>query len=281
MNENGEYHVDTNEVLKELQNEGFSLEGTDAPSQEEPKQETAEEPTIPDSPEANEGETIVEPKVIDRKPKEPTLVPAWKAKITQEKLQRENAALQEQIKALQARPAEVTQTGIDNIRALAEEAGVELNDQQEKFFRRITDAIASKVAPKETLQTLQALQQAHEINYLESQFNDEFTRNVLPLVKEKYGEVSDKQLADLRTKLHDTAFTETYAKVPLHEIYAIKERTLALQTNKEPIHTPKSGKTRGTDIDFSQMDESTFSSLSDEQVEAFIASKGGGNWSRR
>lgn len=279
MSENNtEYHVDHNDVLAELQAEGFSMEGStpEVPSQKEPTHETVEEPT--QTPEAPE----IPAEVIDRKPKEPTLVPAWKAKIAQEKLEKENEELRRQIETLQKSPTQAneqaTQASIDNIRDLAEQAGLVLDDSQEMFFKQIAAAIAEKAAPKEMIQTLQAYQQQQHINYLESQFDQEFSKEVLPTIKAQYGDIPEQEMATIRTKLHDLAFTEQYSKVPLAKIFKAEVDDIGIRPSKQTVHTPKSGKTRGTEIDFSQMDESSFSQMSDEQIDAYIAAHGSNPW---
>lgn len=276
MSENNtEYHVDHNDVLAELQAEGFTMDGKEpeVPSQQEPTQETVEEPK--ETPEAPE----IPAEVIDRKPKEPTLVPAWKAKIAQEKLEKEIEDLRRQIETIHKPASEqTTQASIDNIRQLAEQAGVELDDRQEVFFKQIANAIAEKAAPKDMMQTLQAYQQQQHINYLESQFDQEFAKEVLPRLQAQYGDIPEQELATLRTKLHDLAFTEQYAKVPLAKIFKAEADEIGIRPAKPSVHAPKSGKTRGTDINFSQMDESSFGQLSDEQIDAYISAHGSNPW---
>lgn len=276
---NEEYHVDTNEVLKELQAEGFDVAGKEpeVPSQQEPKQETAEEPK--QEPEVKEDDN----RVIDRQPKEPTLVPAWKVKIAQEKLQKENEELKAKILNFQKTPTKenerATRETVANIRELASEAGLELDERQEMFFERIAETIASRAKPADdVLKTLEALQQQHQVNALEAEFDAEFSKELLPKIKEQYGDMPERELTTLRSKLHELAFSEQYAKVPLTKIFRAEADDLGIQPAKQSMRAPKSGKTRGTDIDFSQMDEASFSQMSDEQIDAYVASHGGNPW---
>ena len=207
---NTEYHVNTDEILKELQNEGHEIAGKEpeVPSQEEPTPEKVEEPT-----EEPEAEAPVEEQVVDSKPKEPTLIPAWKAKITQDKLEKENERLRVEIEAFRRNPTpetrQATQASMDNIRALAEKAGLEVDERQEEFFRNLAESITSNAVPKDMLQNLQALQQQREVDYLETQFDQEFSKDVAPLIKEQYEDMWEGVLASLREKQHDLAFTDT------------------------------------------------------------------------
>jgi len=271
-----EYHVDANEVLAELQAEGHEIEGKVPSQPEEPKQEPTEEPAQEPTQEPEE------PLVIERKPKEPALIPAWKAKIAEERLQKENEALRKQIEDFQRNPTKenkaTTEATIDNIRELAEESGLELDERQEKFFRTLMGTVQKNAVPTDALKTLEALQQQREIELLESQFDQEFSKDVLPLIKERYGDLPERELATLRTKLHDLAFSEQYAKVALKKVFRAENDDLGFTPTKPSVHTSKSGKTRGTDIDYSQMDESTFANLSDEQVDAYLATQRAGTW---
>lgn len=281
---NQEYHVDTDEVLKELQAEGYEMPGEEpaeqpqeevAPSQQEPEEQAAEEVV----------ET--EPRVIDRAPKEPTLVPAWKVKIMEERLAKENETLKQQIEALQSNPTpenrQEVQQSIADIRQLAEEEGLMLDEKQERFFNKMASVLAQKAVPQDLLKNVEAFQQQQQVVQLEHEYNQEFSNDVLPLIKEQYGELPEKELATLRQKLHDTAFTEAYAKVPLKEIFLMKSRELNIKTPKETIVTHKSGRTRNADIDLSNVDEATFATLDGEALDAFLEKKAGNStgWSRR
>lgn len=282
---NQEYHVDTDEVLKELQAEGYEMPGQEPA--EQPQEEVAPSQQEPEEQEQHEEVAETETRVIDRAPKEPTLIPAWKAKITEERLAKENETLRQQIEALQRNPTQENrqevQQSIADIRQLAQEEGLELDERQERFFNKLYGELTKNAVPQDLIKNVEAFQQHQQIAQLEQEYNNEFSNDVLPLIKEQYGELPEKELATLRQKLHDTAFTEAYAKVPLKEIFIMKSRELNIKTPKETIVTHKSGRTRNADIDLSNVDEATFATLDGEALDAFLEKKAarGDGWSRR
>jgi hypothetical protein len=283
-----DFHVDTDAVIAELQAEGHEIEGRQV---DVPEAQTPAEPEVPSQPEPEVTETpevveTPEPRNVDRVPKEPTLIPAWKAKIAEDRLSKENAELRSQIEAFQSNPTrenrEGVQQGMENVRELAQAYGLELDSSQEAFFNALVSSVAQKAVPQDLVQNIQALHQQKEVEYLETEYTKEFTQDVAPLIKERYGDVSDKELATLQKKLHDIAFTEQYAKVPLKKIFLAESEDLGIKASKESIVTHKSGRTRGTEIDLSNMDEDSFRSLDGDTLDKFIDQKSGkSSWSRR
>lgn len=278
-----EYHVDTDEILKELQAEGHEVAGQE--KEPEPEAPSQQEPEVTETPAEAEPEAT-EPTEVNRVPKEPTLIPAWKAKIAEERLTKENAALQAQIEALQNSPTpenkQDVQDRMDNIRALAESEGLELDERQERFFNKMANALAQKAVPQDFIKDVQAFQQHQQIAQLEAEYNQEFSKDIVPLLKEKYGELPEKELATLSKKLHALAFTDTYAKVPLKKVFLAESEDLKVTLPKEGIVTHKSGRTRNADIDLSNIDEESFKSLDSDTLDKFIDQKSGqSKWNRR
>jgi len=284
VNTNNEYHVDTDEVLEELQKEGFEVEGkTEAEEPEQPQEEPEGEPEVVEEPEEKETDEQETVEPVDRVPKEPTLIPAWKAKIAEERLSKENATLKAQLEAYQNNPTvenrKSIEEGVNDIRQLANEYGLQIDENQEQFFKALVKNV-QKTVPDDVLNDVKAFQQQQQINYLETQYEKEFSE-ITPIIKEKYGELSDEQLTTLRNKLHDIAFTEQYAKVPLSKIFKAEADDLGYKPVKQAPVFSKSGKTRNTDIDLHNVDEDTFANLPDDQIDAFIQQKAGNRkWSR-
>lgn len=289
-----DFHVDTDAVIAELQAEGHEIEGkpVEAPEVQTPEVQTPAEPEVPSQPEPEVPDTPTpdfvdeEKPKVDRVPKEPTLIPAWKAKIAEDRLSKENAELRAQVEAFQANPTrenrEGVQQGMENVREMAQAYGLELDESQEAFFNALVSTVAQKAVPQDLVQNIQALHQQKEVEYLETEYTKEFTQDVAPLIKERYGDVSDKELATLQKKLHDLAFTEQYAKVPLRKVFLAESDDLGIRHSKESIVTHKSGRTRGTEIDLSNMDEDSFRSLDGDTLDKFIDQKSGkSSWNRR
>jgi hypothetical protein len=137
--------------------------------------------------------------------------------------------------------------------------------------------------PQDVSKKLEALERDRQIAFLEAQYEDEFARDVAPLLQERYG-LDSTQLAGLKSKLHDIAFTDTYAKVPLRKVFLAEESELKLQPNqpRETVKPTKSGKTRSVSIDFDAVDEDTFARMTPDQVEEYskhqIDKSGGRKW---
>lgn len=277
-----EYKTDTDEVLAELAEEGFEIEGKKPETPNEPEEE-AEEPVVEEET-TTEAEPVATEEVeeVNRASKEPTMIPAWKAKIADKKQNERIAELEAEIEASKAKPAPTvapTQSNND-IKELASSYGLDLDANQQAFF----EALASKgnSVPDEVVQNIQAFQQQQKVDSLESQYSNEFNNDVLPLIKEQYGDLPESQLTSLRQKLHDKAFSDTYAKVPLSNVFRAEAHSMDISTPKGSIVTNKSGKTRGTSPDFSNMSEADFNALDGDGVDSFMEDKSGNQpWSRR
>jgi hypothetical protein len=269
----GPVSQETEAVLAELRKEGYELEG-EAPveTKEEPAPEKAEEPEVPSQEEPQEP--------VDRAPREPALIPAWEHKVAEKRWEKEREQLQSQLEQLRAQPTQPTQEQARDLRSLAQQYGLALDESQERFF----SALLQQAVPQDVTLKLEALERDRQVAYLESQYEQEFNKDVAPLLRERYGEVAEEKLAELKAKLHDTAFSETYAKVPLRKVFLAEEDTFKLQ-RMEPqttVQAVKGGKTRAIHVDYDSVDEETFRRMSPEDVEKYtehmIAKSGGRAW---
>ena len=270
----GPVSPETEAVLAELRKEGYELE-SEAPK-EEPAHKKAEEPQVPSQEEPQE--TSQEP--VDRAPKEPALIPAWEHKVAEKRWEKEREQLQAQLEQLRAQPTQPTQEQARDLRSLAQQYGLVLDESQEQFF----SALLQQAVPHDVTKKLEALERDRQVAYLESQYEQEFNKDVAPLLRERYGEVSEEKLAELKAKLHDTAFSETYAKVPLRKVFLAEEDMFKLQ-RMEPqttVQAVKGGKTRAVHVDYDSIDEDTFKRMSPQDIEKYtehmIAKNGGRAW---
>jgi hypothetical protein len=281
---------ETQQILAQLRNEGNEIAG-DSPAepQEAPvspqdapqSTETPEPREVPSQDKTSDTEANREP--LDRSPKEPVLIPAWEHKIAEKRWEREREALNAELEVLRKNPTVANQQAVaqtaSNLKELAQHYGLELDDAQEKFFGAILD----KAVPKGLNEKLEALERERNIAFLESQYDTEFRKDVVPMLVERYG-VDEQQLAELKAKLHNLAFTETYAKVPLKKVFLAEESEFKLSPNepRSTVKAVKSGKTRGTSIDFDSVDEETFARMSPEDIERYaehqISKSGGRKW---
>lgn len=252
-------------ALAELAKEGNEIKGdqpaVNTPPKEEPKKEEAPK---------------VEPKKEDPKieiERKPHMVEAWKLRVAED--QKEGFA--KEITELRSKVDELSKKGPvdqtkkveleDDIEAVikkAEEAG-----SDGTILRELATSILNKVKP--STETLKTLQEERELEKQLSSYEQEFEKDVLPLVKEY--NLSDDALSKIRSDLRDVAFSETYAKVPLKEIFKIKADAFDLKTPKRSSES-KSVKTRASEVvDLDNLDEETFKSMPLDQVEKVIQYK--------
>jgi hypothetical protein len=288
--ENGSVSPETQAILDQLKAEGHTIEGQEAtepteapvsPLNAPEAEETTKEVDVPLQEKQSDTEANKAP--VDRAPREPSLIPAWEHKVAEKRWDKEKSELLSTIEQLKAHPTNANQQAVaqqaGNLRELAQQYGLELDESQEKFF----SALLSKAVPQDVSQKLEALERDRQITFLEAQYEDEFNKDVAPLLQERYG-LDSTQLAGLKSKLHDVAFTDTYAKVPLRKVFLAEESEFKLQPNQqhETVKPTKSGKTRSASIDFDEVDEETFARMSPEEVERYskhqIDKSGGRKW---
>jgi hypothetical protein len=268
----GPVSPETEAVLAELRKEGFDVDGGAPPVVEEPTEE-------PQAPSQEPPEETKEEYTVNRSQKEPALIPAWEHKVAEKRWEKEREQLQSQIEALSVKP-QTTPQEASNLRELAQQYGLVLDESQERFF----DALLRKAVPEDVGKKLQALEHDRQVAFLEQQYEQEFAHDVAPLLRERYGEVTEDKLAELKAKLHKTAFTETYAKVPLKKVFLAEQDTFNLERTepKATVQAGKSGKTRATQVDYDSIDEDAFRRMSPEDVDKYteymIQRNGGRRW---
>lgn len=241
-------------------------------------------------PDSNDGEikdTPIPPKepVIDNPPQEeikperiPTMVEAWKLKVAEDQkanLEKDLIDLKAKVEELSKQKDPITQTQkleiSEEIKNMAEEAGIDAN-----FLTKFAEAILQKAKPSEDLRaTIKDLQEEKELIKQDNLYSKEFENDILPLVKD-YG-LSGQALSQLKSSLKDMAFSETYAKVPLKEIFKLKEDTFDLKVSKKSAEG-RGVKIRTEVVDIENIDEEQFKNLSYEQVEKLEKQKTSGGW---
>lgn len=275
-------------ALAELENEGHvigterpdvndgEIKDTPAPKKEEPK---ADAPKTEDP----KKDAPVEDKKPDRSP---TMVEAWKLKVAEDQkdaVSKKVAELEAKIQELSTQKAPVTEAQTEDIKdeiaKLAKDKDVDV-----EFLTGFADSILKKAEAKyrptqDIEKTVKQLQQERELEKQLNQYSNEFDNDVLPLLKDY--QLSGEALSQIKNTLKGYAFSETYAKVPLKEIFAIKNAELNLSVPKKSSEG-KGIKTRASDVvDIENMSEDDFSKLPPEKIEEFVQKKSSGTWQRR
>jgi hypothetical protein len=252
-------------ALAELEKEGHIIEGKPEGKPDDKSVELSKK---------EEDKNKKEDNKIDRTP---SMVEAWKLKVAEDQKQ----SLAKQVEDLQVKLKEISeQKGPvsksqkeeinEDVETIIKEAEAKGTDGD--FLRKFANSILNKAKPSSEIEkTLQSIQEEREVEKQLNAYQQEFEKDIIPLVKEY--KLSDTALLQLRDQLKELAFSETYAKVPLKEIFDIKKNNFDFKESKRSSES-KSFKQRASDIvDIDNLDEDAFKNFSSEQVEKFIASK--------
>ena len=272
------------QALAELQKEGHEV-ATGQPDAIDG--EVKDTPVIPkevpkDVPPKDEPAKVDPPKDEHKPERTPTMVEAWKLKVAQDQkagLEKDLQEMKAKIDDLSKQKSPVTEAQkteiADEIKAIAEEAGVDAG-----FLTKFADTLLKKAnanrPSSDVEKTLESIKQEREVEKQLNAYNTEFENDVMPLVKGH--NLSDTALSELKKTLKDYAFSETYAKVPLKEIFRIKEEALDLKSPKKSSEG-KGPKVRASDmLDLDNVTEEDFAKMTPEQVDAFQSRKDTSVW---
>lgn len=276
------------QALAELEKEGHTIEGREAPAPKEEPKEVAKDEEPKDEPkDAPKDEPKDKPEDEPKKPERtPTMVEAWKLEVATSQNEKNKtlvAELSAKLEEINKQKAPVTQVQKDDIaaeiKALAGDKEVDVEFLTKFAENLLTKAEAKYKPAADAIKTIDDFKQKQMLEGELNEYSKEFDKDVLPLVKDL--NLSDTTLSDLKKSLRDIAFSETYAKVPLKEIFAIKQSTFNLTAPKKSSEG-KGPKGRATEVvDLDNMSEEDFGKLTPAQVEEFTSRKGGtGGWSK-
>ncbi len=237
-----------------------------------------------------------EPETVDKKPEEdapedkskvdrtPTMVPAWKLQVAEDQAAKTIDELQNKLKEVSEQKGPITQGQQEDVSALlkefAEESGMS-EDAVKKFAEGLTKSLEGKFKPAEEItKTLESWKIDQALAKEEAEYSKEFDTDVAPLLK-GYN-LSDTQLSEIQSTLKDLAFSETYAKVPLKEIFKIKSESFDLKVPRHSAEGKPGVKVRATEgvVDLDNLSEEAFDKLTPEQALEFEKRKSG-SWNRK
>lgn len=271
-------------ILASLAKEGHVI-GTEKPDANDG--DIKDTPAPPkDEPKASETPKVEPPK-DDKKPdRSPTMVEAWKLEVAtkqNERHQKEVTDLQAKIEELSKQKAPVTQAQTEDIKdeiaKLAKDKDVDVD-----FLTNFADSILKRAESKyktnpDIEKTVKELQEQRELEKELNEYSNEFDKDVLPLIGEY--QLTGEALSQIKSTLKNYAFSETYAKVPLKEIFALKQSEFNLSVPKKSSEG-KAIKGRAADVvDIDNMSEEDFLKLPADKVEEFMQKKSSGSWQRK
>jgi hypothetical protein len=259
-------------ILEDLKKEGHEVEGLE-PSKPEAKEEPKEEPK--ELPEPEKQEEDDKPKQEKPKGKEPSLMPRWEHEVAEKRHEKEKAELQSKIEELQSQSkegkpaAEIAKTA-DDIREFAEKYNAD-PEAVEALIAKVVEKATGKLAlPKEVQELIGKLPEVNEITQsyketvAEGKFNQEFERDVKPLVEKEFPGITEAELQGVKSRIRELAVTEEYQRTGLHKIYkAEDEFRTAVSPKRKSADGGRSGRT-GPTLDLEHMSAEDAASLTGE-----------------
>lgn len=291
---------DTKNILDELEQEGHSINRPDKPAQpEEPAAKAADQPkddapkeseekpegAPADKPEAAKPEEESKEEPVDRKPadqkpddqepskREPKMMPTWKHRVAEKQWSQEREELLEKLNQQKGESETPQQKQAiadveEEVKKLSEEAGLD-----EGVIQKIVD-IASKKnqLPEETLKALDDYKKNQLEAAQESGYSQEFDKDVVPLIRAEYPDISEENLTRIKTELHDVAFSDGYLKTPLKVIYKGLDdfREYVPPARKSAEGGRGEGGRKVDVVDFDNMTEEQFKKLPPEEQDNYM-----------
>jgi hypothetical protein len=226
---------ETDEVLRQMAEEGLAMpEFAKVAEEQETVKEEAEE----------QAEEIVEEDETEEEEEEeeksPRSVPVQKYEYEKEKRKKAEAL----VKELQNQPKKVEVD--DEIKKFAEEQNLDIDAAY-----KLVDLVSKRAIPDDLRAEIEEGKKQREDKKMwegqYQQFDDEFSRSLVPVVKRDNPQMTDKDIQKLAEQMRDTAFEPKNASKSLVEIYFAmsdsdkKKSRVAGESNKVhsiPKNTP-------------------------------------------
>lgn len=208
----------------------------------------------------------------DEKPnRESKFIPAYKYEIiknqkasTEKQLAEANAKIEELSKQ---KPSELSNSEKkelgDAYKVIAEKHNVD-----PELLKDLKNLLASEISTPaevmEKLKELDTIKADRAKEFADNAYNKEFDKDILPLLKAEYPDISDETLSSIKNDLKTIAFTEEYGKLPLNKVFMAEKSSFKIVSNpkRKSSETVRPGASRSIEtIDYDNMDENTFNSL--------------------
>ncbi len=213
---------ETQKILDEIETEKAKAPTDPKPTEEEKPKEPAKEPEAEPKTEEKKSDDIPQPR------RDAKLIPAWQLEIERDKAAKRERDLLKQIEDAKVAPekkedpapaAPDVKTRID---ALVEEEGI--TETLAKKIIELEDAAKNGVKiPPEITAAIESIKKADDqaaILAETTQFNGDFDKHILPLIKAEYGNDIKPEIVDrIREDLKAKAYSTEYSKVPYTTIY--------------------------------------------------------------
>jgi hypothetical protein len=262
---------ETKEIVKEIE-EDPGVSETDKGETSKSKEEAGEEPEKkPDKKEEEAGEKGKDEdegkegdegeKTFKRTPK---LMPLWKHNVAEKHWGKEKEELESKLQ--EALKVKDSPEKTEKIKEIAEKFGLDAEMVSEIV------GLSQSATPKDVLSRLEKLEKTSETTTEQQQdveFERDFSKNVLPLIKDEYPEASDKLVGRIKTLIESLAFTEELIGTPLSMIYKGSEQFRGVKGKKSAESSTGSGRIEKVGIegvtpeDIENMSDAEFDKFSD------------------
>ena len=260
---------DTKEIVDEIKEEDKK------PGEEEPpEKEAGEEPEKkPDKEEeaGEKGEEKGEDKKDDEPGEEektfkrtPKLMPLWKHNVAEKKWNKAREDLEGKLQ--EALKIKDTPEKTEKIKEIAEKYGMD-----EAMINELV-GLVQPIIPKAIMDDIAQLKKASETTTEQQQeveFDRDFNKSVLPLIKEEYPEASEKLVSRIKSLVDKLAFTNELIGTPLSMIYKGSEQFRGVKGKKSAESSTGSGRIEKVNIegvtpeDIENMSDAEFDKFSD------------------
>lgn len=215
---------ETQKILDEIETEKAQAPTDPKPTEEVKPVEPKKEPVVEPKPE--------EKKLEDIKPeprRDTKLIPAWQLEIERDKTAKREKDLLEQIETLKGpagkKPEDTVASPEDfakRVSALVDDEGI--SETLAKRMIELEDIAKNGVKiPKEITEAIEGMKQAKDAASIvaeTAQFNQDFDKQILPLIKAEYGDDTKPEIIErIREDLKAKAYSTEYSKVPYTTIY--------------------------------------------------------------
>jgi hypothetical protein len=220
--------VETDALLEEMAQDG-EIKKEPAPAEEakpEPKEEAeAVESKVEEGKDEEEEEEEVE---TTEPPKSPSVAEIKKVEYWRDKAKK----LKQQLENVKLAPENID----EEIKVFAKEQGID-----EKAAYKLADIVARKALSSEDREVLEQIKEERKDKEFwklqKDHFQEEFDRSIIPLLREKSPEISDKEIRETFSKLDELAWKKENSQKSLTSLYLETSKISKKTGESNSIHS--------------------------------------------
>lgn len=199
-------------------------------------------------------------------------IPVWQHKMEVKRAKQEaDKQAREEMESELKKRVEDTPKGLseksDEIQSIVKEFGLD-EEQGPKFVKSLIDVVEKKMGASEFSKKVEKLESELADAKEEAEFNKEFD-TVSSVLRDEFGELSNKDLSRIKKKLKDLAYSEKYHTYPLEDIVKLKSGELKPSGKKKTLEKKRTrqGNRNVKSYDLDDPDSIPWDDLSDEEFD--------------